>query len=144
RRRSGEHGDRGCARSGRDGARIPRRGRSGAARVQRRLGCGARGCRSLESSHRIPRSDRAVTFLDVLDRTPVRELAAFAMRATDLDVSRALSKGSRDLEDFAALIGPAASERIEELARASHALTLQRFGRTVHMYAPMSLSNECL
>jgi 2-iminoacetate synthase len=80
----------------------------------------------------------------VLERTPVRELAAFAMRATDLDVSRALAKGSRDLEDFAALIGPVAGERIEELARASHALTLQRFGRTVHMYAPLYLSNECL
>jgi len=85
-----------------------------------------------------------VTFLDVLERTPVRELAAFAMRATDLDVSRALAKRSRDLEDFAALIGPVAGDRLEELARASHALTLRRFGRTVHMYAPMYLSNECL
>jgi 2-iminoacetate synthase len=85
-----------------------------------------------------------VTFLDVLERTPVRELAAFAMRATDLDVSRALAKGSRDLADFATLIGPAASDRLEELARVSHALTLRRFGRTVHMYAPLYLSNECL
>jgi len=85
-----------------------------------------------------------VTFLDVLERTPVRELAAFAMSANDADVSRALTKGSRDLEDFAALIGPAASERLEELALASHALTLRRFGRTVHMYAPLYLSNECL
>ena len=85
-----------------------------------------------------------MTFLDVLERTPVRELAAFAMSANDADVSRALTKGSRDLEDFAALIGPAASERLEELALASHALTLRRFGRTVHMYAPLYLSNECL
>jgi 2-iminoacetate synthase len=85
-----------------------------------------------------------VTFLDVLDGTRVAELALFAMRATDLDVSRALAKESRDLEDFAALIGPAASDRLEELARASHALTLRRFGRTVHMYAPLYLSNECL
>jgi 2-iminoacetate synthase len=85
-----------------------------------------------------------VTFLEVLERTPVRELSALAMSAGDADVSRALTKGSRDLEDFAALIGPAASERIEELARASHALTLRRFGRTVHMYAPLYLSNECL
>ncbi|TML80850.1 MAG: 2-iminoacetate synthase ThiH [Actinobacteria bacterium] len=68
------------------------------------------------------------------------------MRATDLDVSRALAKpaGSRDLEDFAALIGPRAAARLEELARAAHALTIRRFGRTVHMYAPLYLSNECL
>ena len=87
-----------------------------------------------------------MTFAEILERTPVRELGAFAMRATDLDVSRALAKpaGSRDLEDFAALIGPVAAARIEQLARASHALTLRRFGRTVHMYAPLYLSNECL
>jgi len=87
-----------------------------------------------------------VSFGEVLAQTPVRELAGFAMRATDLDVSRALatSAGERDLRDFAALISPAAAARLEELARASHALTLRRFGRTVHMYAPMYLSNECL
>jgi 2-iminoacetate synthase len=87
-----------------------------------------------------------VSFGDVLAQTPIRDLAAFAMHATDLDVSRALAKpaGSRDLEDFSALISPAAAARLEELARASHALTLRRFGRTVHMYAPMYLSNECL
>ena len=87
-----------------------------------------------------------MSFGDVLARTPVRELGAFAMRVTDLDVSRALAKpaGSRDLEDFAALISPAAAARLEELAQASHALTRRRFGRTVHMYAPLYLSNECL
>jgi 2-iminoacetate synthase len=87
-----------------------------------------------------------VSFLEALERTPVRELARFAAHADDGDVSRALEApaGSRDLEDFAALISPAAAARIEELARASHALTLRRFGRTVHMYAPLYLSNECL
>src|SRR5579864_3846033 len=87
-----------------------------------------------------------MSFGELLASTPVRELGSFAMGATDLDVSRALAKpaGSRDLYDFASLISPAAAARLEELARASHALTLRRFGRTVHMYAPMYLSNECL
>ena len=85
-----------------------------------------------------------MSFADVLERTPVRALGERAMSATDLDVSRALAKEVRDLDDFAALIGPAASSRLEEIARGSHALTLRRFGRTVHMYAPMYLSNECL
>ena len=87
-----------------------------------------------------------MSFGEVLAKTPVREVAAFSMRATDLDVSRAMAKpaGSLDLHDFAALMGPRAAARLEELARASHALTLRRFGRTVHMYAPLYLSNECL
>jgi 2-iminoacetate synthase len=87
-----------------------------------------------------------VTFGDVLAATPVADLAAFSMHATAADVVRALAKpaGARDLYDFAALIGPAAGADLEPVARASHALTLRRFGRTVHMYAPLYLSNECL
>ncbi|HEX9697394.1 MAG TPA: 2-iminoacetate synthase ThiH [Actinomycetota bacterium] len=87
-----------------------------------------------------------MSFTDVLARTPVRDLAAFAMRAGDADVTRALAApgGARDLRDFAALMSPAAAVRIEEVARAAHALTLRRFGRTIHMYAPLYLSNECL
>lgn len=87
-----------------------------------------------------------MSFAEVLARTPVRELAAFARDATDADVDRALARpaGARDLWDFAALLGPAAEARLEDVARASHELTLRRFGRTVHMYAPLYLSNECL
>jgi 2-iminoacetate synthase len=47
-------------------------------------------------------------------------------------------------EDFSALLSPAASSRIEELARRSHRLTVQRFGRVLQMYAPLYLSNECI
>ena len=60
-------------------------------------------------------------------------------------VDRALAEPmDRSLEDFAALLSPAAAERLEELAAASRRLTLARFGRTMHMYAPLYLSNECL
>ncbi len=87
-----------------------------------------------------------MTFEDVLAETPVRDLAGASLEAADADVSRALARapGERDLWDFAALVSPAASIRLEELARVSHELTLRRFGRTIHMYAPLYLSNECL
>jgi len=84
------------------------------------------------------------TFGEVLAATPVRELAAHAMGATDADVTRALAKRDRDLWDFAALLSPVAAARIEEIASASHVLSVSRFGRTIHMYAPLYLSNECL
>ena len=62
------------------------------------------------------------------------------------DVERVLARQplERTLEDFAALLSPAAGERLEELAAASRRLTLARFGRTMHLYAPLYLSNECL
>jgi len=61
-------------------------------------------------------------------------------------VDRALDAGplERTLDDFAALLSPAAGERLEELAAASRRLTIARFGRTMRMYAPLYLSNECL
>lgn len=87
-----------------------------------------------------------MSFTETLARTPIRDLAAFATRASDADVDRALRApdGARALEDFAALLGPAAGARLEELAGASHRLTVKRFGKTIHMYAPLYLSNECL
>jgi 2-iminoacetate synthase len=85
-------------------------------------------------------------FTRVLAGLPVAELSRASMAATDAAVDRALARtpAKRDLEDLSALLSPRAQERLEDLARASNALTLQRFGRTLHLYAPIYLSNECL
>src|SRR5262245_17340232 len=66
--------------------------------------------------------------------------------ATTAAVDRALARHplERTLGDFAALLSPVAGERLEELAVASRRLTLARFGHTMHLYAPLYLSNECL
>jgi 2-iminoacetate synthase len=58
-------------------------------------------------------------------------------------VAHALSKNKRDLEDFKALISPAAAPYLEQMAQLSHQLTQQRFGKTIQMYIPLYLSNEC-
>src|SRR5207249_8754951 len=94
---------------------------------------------------RPPRSrDSSMSFGDVLAKLALRELSVYSNDATDQDVDHALAKPKKDLRDFAALLSPVAGKRLEELARASHAVTLRRFGHTVHMYAPIYLSNECL
>jgi 2-iminoacetate synthase len=86
------------------------------------------------------------TFAEELARLPLDGLLEVAHGATEARVDRALetSAPERTLEDVAALLSPAAGERMEDLARRSRALTLARFGRTMHMYAPVYLSNECL
>lgn len=81
----------------------------------------------------------------VLDVAHLDELSAWSAReATADDVERALSNGRRELVDLAALLSPRAGEKLERIARASHALTVQRFGRTMHLFAPLYLSNECV
>ncbi|WP_405224693.1 2-iminoacetate synthase ThiH [Dokdonia sp. Asnod1-B02] len=62
---------------------------------------------------------------------------------TAQDVRHALDKEKIDLEDFKALISPAAKDFLEEMAQRSHVLTKKRFGNTIQMYIPMYLSNEC-
>src|SRR6267142_6071322 len=48
------------------------------------------------------------------------------------------------LADFAHLISPAGSELLEPLCRRSQALTQQRFGKVIRLFAPLYLSNECV
>lgn len=62
---------------------------------------------------------------------------------TASDVERALSKPKRDLEDFKALISPAADAYLEQMAQQSAALTRKRFGHTISFYIPLYLSNLC-
>jgi 2-iminoacetate synthase len=60
-------------------------------------------------------------------------------------VRRALARvrGSLTLDDLAALLSPAAAPWLEEMAQLSHRLTVERFGRTMQLYAPMYLTNVC-
>lgn len=51
---------------------------------------------------------------------------------------------SPGLRRFAALIEPNDDGRLEAVAREARALTRQNFGRTMRMFAPLYLSNECI
>jgi len=62
---------------------------------------------------------------------------------TTADVEAALYRQKRTLEDFKALISPAALPYLEQLCRLSRRLTQQRFGKTMQLYLPLYLSNEC-
>jgi 2-iminoacetate synthase len=62
---------------------------------------------------------------------------------TSKDVEQALSATKRTLEDFKALVSPAAAPYLEQMAQISQQLTLKRFGKVLQMYVPLYLSNEC-
>jgi 2-iminoacetate synthase len=62
---------------------------------------------------------------------------------TEFDVLQALRSPKRGLEDFKALISPAAMPFLEEMAQLSHVLTQKRFGKVIQLYVPLYLSNEC-
>src|SRR4051812_29599781 len=53
-------------------------------------------------------------------------------------------KKSPLLQQFGALLAPKSDGALEEMAQHAHALTLQNFGRTMRLFAPLYLSNECI
>jgi 2-iminoacetate synthase len=76
--------------------------------------------------------------------TDVAGLRRLVDSATSADVDRALGRAHPGLEDFAALLSPAAAGRLEDLARAAQRITRARFGATVRLFSPLYLSNECV
>jgi 2-iminoacetate synthase len=84
-----------------------------------------------------------MTFYDVLAAHSWEDIRKAILQKTDRDVRRALAKSKRDLQDLMALLSPAAEPYLETMAQISHHLTLKRFGRTIQLYVPLYLSNEC-
>jgi 2-iminoacetate synthase len=66
----------------------------------------------------------AMSFAQVLDNLPLQK--------------------SPLLRRFEALISAKTDEELETLAQQAHALTLKNFGRTMRLFAPLYLSNECI
>ena len=60
----------------------------------------------------------------------------------DMDLDRAFAHPG--LDTLPALLSPAALPRLEQLAQQARAVTVQRFGRTVRLFAPLYISNACL
>ncbi len=82
-------------------------------------------------------------FSEVLEKINWDETTARIASKTEADVRRALAKEHLDVDDFMALISPAAAPFIEEMARLSMKYTQERFGKTISMYIPLYLSNAC-
>jgi 2-iminoacetate synthase len=53
-------------------------------------------------------------------------------------------KKSELVARFEHLIAPKSEQELETMAQTSRALTLQNFGRTMRLFAPLYLSNECI
>lgn len=65
------------------------------------------------------------------------------MQKNDADVRRALGKNRLTVDDFMALISPAAEKYIELMAHMSRRITRERFGKTINMFIPIYITNSC-
>jgi len=85
-----------------------------------------------------------VSFVAEFNSLPLEALLSKSIATSPLVARETLGKPRVSLADFAALISPAAGELLENMGRKSNALTLQRFGKTIRLFAPLYLSNECV
>ncbi|MEK6614892.1 MAG: 2-iminoacetate synthase ThiH, partial [Bacteroidota bacterium] len=70
-----------------------------------------------------------MSFEKIFNRFHREEIQGSIYSKTSSDVEIALNrKGKRTLDDFKALISPAASFYLEEMAQLSHTITQKRFG----------------
>ena len=85
-----------------------------------------------------------MSFVAEFNALPLSSLLERSQRTTTAAVRDVLGKPQLTLGDFASLISPAGGEWLEPLSRRSQALTRQRFGRVIRLFAPLYLSNECI
>ncbi len=83
-------------------------------------------------------------FSELIKKYSWAEVHGAIYAKTSHDVEVALSKKKCNLDDLMALLSPAAEAYLEQFATKSHNLTIQRFGKTMQLFAPIYLSNECM
>jgi len=83
------------------------------------------------------------TFKDFFEKYEWDEIKAKLEEVTLSDVENSLQKKNKTTEDFLNLISPVASQKLEVMAKMTQQLTQKRFGKTIQLYAPLYLSNEC-
>ena len=85
-----------------------------------------------------------MSFVAEFNSLPLDALVSQSLRASAGAVRESAARSALTRGDFARLISPAAGEQLEMLSQRSQALTRQRFGRVIRLFAPLYLSNECI
>jgi len=85
-----------------------------------------------------------VSFVAEFNSLPLDALVKKSLATGTAAARAAAGRGKFSLDDFAALISPAAAENLEAMGRRAHLMTQQRFGKTIRLFAPLYLSNECV
>ncbi|ATA89996.1 2-iminoacetate synthase ThiH [Capnocytophaga stomatis] len=84
-----------------------------------------------------------MSFIELFETYSWDNIKERIYNTTAEDVRFTLVKKKHTVEDFLILVSPAAAPFLEEMAQLTQRLTQQRFGKTIQLYAPLYVSNEC-
>ncbi len=85
-------------------------------------------------------------FLNKFSKYSFEDSVELIVNTTKIEVETAIHNASlkkTNFSDYLSLLSPKADLYLEEIARISRDITLERFGKTIQIYAPIYLSNEC-
>ena len=80
---------------------------------------------------------------DILEKVLRRTEAYQYQDYTAADVQRALAKDNCSIDDFAALLSPAALPFLEQMAQKAQRETRKHFGSSVCLFTPLYIANYC-
>ncbi len=80
---------------------------------------------------------------DVMEKVLAEMNSYDYSRYTAADVRAALGREKCTVEDFKALLSPAAEPFLEEMAQRARLETSRHFGNTVYMFTPLYIANYC-
>lgn len=80
---------------------------------------------------------------DIRQKTLTEMQAYDYSKYTERDVRMALSHETCSIEDFKALLSPAAAPFLEEMAQRAKMETSKHFGNTVYLFTPLYIANYC-
>ena len=80
---------------------------------------------------------------DVMERVMENVRAYDASLYTEIDVRNALSHEICTIEDFKALLSPAALPFLEQMAHRAQIETRRHFGKCVYLFTPLYIANYC-
>jgi len=80
---------------------------------------------------------------DIRDKVMAPVAAYEPERFTGRDVQRALEHENCTIEDFEALLSPAAAPFLEQMAVRARRETVRHFGNTVYLFTPLYIANYC-
>lgn len=80
---------------------------------------------------------------DIQEKVLMEREAFEPEKYTAADVAWALKKDSCNVEDFKALLSPAAEPFLEEMAKKARMETGKHFGNTVYLFTPLYIANYC-
>lgn len=83
------------------------------------------------------------SFKDFFEKYQWNDIKARLEKVTVTDVEKSLQKKNKTIDDFLNFLSPMASRKLEIMAKMTQQLTQKRFGKTIQLYAPLYLSNEC-